>query len=1017
MKKIISIILSISIVVVSLLNVTYSKANEKRNQLFKGLNYDVEFSVDCSWEGGYIGTITIINTGKSIINDWNIRIPMNGEKISNIWNAKMTEEAGNNCVFENVGYNKKIAPDDKISFGFMVNESFSKFPDYFELLDNQEIILKDSYSVEYKIDKCWKNGFLGKLIINNLLNDTLKNWRLDVCFANDISSIWNGKIEKINNREYIFTGEDYNCDIKAGESVEIGFICSTTNYAAKIEPVKFTYTSIRSRAGKEEITENIYEIMNNCYIEYANGDSNKCVTRDINFVVPEKYKKYVSWQISDSNIINYDGKIKRKNVDNNVKIKKIIIYHGEKIEKNIDITIKGKCLYSVSQLKDYSINEIEKMNSDNKDYDVEIGSLGYVQEIYGRYSDVSVDSWETALYSLYNVQTALGINDPFTELYPMSCNEDQNGYTFSFKQIHCGLDVFDRGVTISCDIDGVTTMLSSSYLPITSLIESAPSLSPLEGEKIIKKEFDGVVRSIQENPKLYMIKLIDRETIGWAYNVIVCENEERYNNYLVIVDANNSKVLGYYCLTNYSQGCKCLGYDITNSKREFIGTKEASDRYIMVDPVRKLDVREIKGENIYTRIVSSTKSDRDWDKNSVSLMANAQEVYDYYKDLEGFHRRGFDGKRNSMKMGINKDVTNNAEWINGENLLVCGIGDGAKMYQNDKQNGYFFRFKEGVAIASLDIVAHEYTHAHFANISDGRILAYSCGIPQAISEAYSDILACFIDGNWTIGEDVVKEKCMRNIKNPNISGNPQKIWDEYYDYSEIVSGKKVENVDGHNNSTVLSHAAYLMYDRLSQLGDGIDYKKQLASVWASSMYTYGGIENDFYTVRQKIMQAKKYPKLKSKKKMQIIRDSFNECNITKAICDKDYKYFSKLNRSGGIFASALNNEVNYYGKVVVADSDNNIGNNKPLNDVRVNMYFEDQGVGNAKTQTNGYYKFAVNDFSECRLNLKKNNYLSEDMYVGNEYEGIRNNVYCDTVELIPQELNGMGRQAAIYKMQ
>ena len=125
------------------------------------------------------------------------------------------------------------------------------------------------------------------------------------------------------------------------------------------------------------------------------------------------------------------------------------------------------------------------------------------------------------MYSLYNVQTALGINDPFTELYPMSCNEDENGYTFSFKQIHCGLDVFDRGVTISCDIDGVTTMLSSSYLPITSLIESAPSLSPLEGEKIIKKEFDGVVRSIQENPKLYMIKLIDRETIGWVYNVIV----------------------------------------------------------------------------------------------------------------------------------------------------------------------------------------------------------------------------------------------------------------------------------------------------------------------------------------------------------------------------------------------------------------------------------------------------------------------------------------------------------------
>ena len=61
----------------------------------------------------------------------------------------------------------------------------------------------------------------------------------------------------------------------------------------------------------------------------------------------------------------------------------------------------------------------------------------------------------------------------------------------------------------------------------------------------------------------------------------------------------------------------------------------------------------------------------------------------------------------------------------------------------------------------------------------------------------------------------------------------------------------VENVDGHNNSTVLSHAAYLMYDRLSQLGDGIDYKKQLASVWASSMYTYGGLKMIFIQLDRK----------------------------------------------------------------------------------------------------------------------------------------------------------------------
>ncbi|MDE6566835.1 MAG: hypothetical protein K2K70_03760, partial [Lachnospiraceae bacterium] len=134
------------------------------------------------------------------------------------------------------------------------------------------------------------------------------------------------------------------------------------------------------------------------------------------------------------------------------------------------IMISSLLLMSISmaktenQIQDYSLSEIKQMNASDEEFDFTMNEEGYLEELYGTYSDITVDSWETALYSLYNIKSLLGIDNPFEELEFQECFHDDSGYVYSFRQINKGELVSDRGLVISCDGRGKINMLSSSYL-------------------------------------------------------------------------------------------------------------------------------------------------------------------------------------------------------------------------------------------------------------------------------------------------------------------------------------------------------------------------------------------------------------------------------------------------------------------------------------------------------------------------------------------------------------------------
>lgn len=122
-------------------------------------------------------------------------------------------------------------------------------------------------------------------------------------------------------------------------------------------------------------------------------------------------------------------------------------------------------------------------------------------------------------------------------------------------------------------------------------------------------------------------------------------------------------------------------------------------------------------------------------------------------------------------------------------------------------NAQEMHFGEG--FATLDVTAHELTHALISATAN---LVYR-GESGALNEAIADMFASNLDGNWTIGEDL-PDGAIRDMSDPEAYGQPAHV-DDYV----------VTNLDHggvHINSGIPNHAYYLMVE-----GIGRDASEQI----------------------------------------------------------------------------------------------------------------------------------------------------------------------------------------------
>lgn len=221
---------------------------------------------------------------------------------------------------------------------------------------------------------------------------------------------------------------------------------------------------------------------------------------------------------------------------------------------------------------------------------------------------------------------------------------------------------------------------------------------------------------------------------------------------------------------------------------------------------------------------------------AVDAHYGAVATYDYYKNTHG--RNSYDGNNAPITSTVNYDDIpggagyNNAGW-NGQQMIY-GDGDGSQF----------------IALVSLDIAAHELSHA-VTGASARLIYQNESG---ALNEAFSDIMAVMVDrDDYKIGEQSytpgTSGDALRYLDNPPAGNQPDHYADRYTgtgDYGGV-----------HINSGIANKQAYLMIAGGTFRGQAVQSvgRNVTEKVWYRALTQYFTQSTNFAGARQGTIQA------------------------------------------------------------------------------------------------------------------------------------------------------------------
>jgi len=207
-----------------------SKSNSK--SAIDSSDYNVNFAVTSDWCSGFVGNITVENTGQEEIKKWRIEFDFDYNIIS-IWNAHIVDHQGNHYVIEGESYNSIINPGGNVSFGFQGSPGNVSVNPVNYVLEGEtpEPPEENEYTngdvtITYNTVSDWGSGFTGEIKIENGGSKQINNWAVEFDFNHNITSTWNAKVNSHSGNHFVITPESYNGTIYPGGSVSFGFVGS-----------------------------------------------------------------------------------------------------------------------------------------------------------------------------------------------------------------------------------------------------------------------------------------------------------------------------------------------------------------------------------------------------------------------------------------------------------------------------------------------------------------------------------------------------------------------------------------------------------------------------------------------------------------------------------------------------------------------------------------------------------------------------------------------------------------------
>jgi Zn-dependent metalloprotease len=371
---------------------------------------------------------------------------------------------------------------------------------------------------------------------------------------------------------------------------------------------------------------------------------------------------------------------------------------------------------------------------------------------------------------------------------------DELGMTHArFAQRAGDWPVWGGELLLHFDGDGSLVRINGRWVPIPSL-PAAPVKNADEARVLAVDAARTAYPAVDPTafttgaPKLYVYPMGDAIALAWRVQLDVADDTEA----MVLesfVDAVNGTLLHSAEITAYLDGS---GVGVLGDQQPLVVAKNGAS-YILEDTTRGMPASRTYTANGTTRLPGTAVRSKDptsWDVDGVApgaavdAHAYVATTWDYFAKV---HKRlGWDGKNKGVHATVHYGPRYDNAFFDGKQL-VFGDGDGSD----------FSAFA-----GALDVVAHEFTHG----VTYRTAKLGMEGENGALNEALSDIFGCFVEGNWQMGEAIYHPSghaaAMRDIAHPHLSNNPERM-SEYVD-------SPADNGGVHVNSTIVSHAAYLM---------------------------------------------------------------------------------------------------------------------------------------------------------------------------------------------------------------
>ncbi|CAM4046121.1 M4 family metallopeptidase [Mesobacillus zeae] len=446
----------------------------------------------------------------------------------------------------------------------------------------------------------------------------------------------------------------------------------------------------------------------------------------------------------------------------------------------------------------------------------------------------------------------LGAKSAYESFKVVSQESDQlGGEVVRLQQVYNGVPVWGSTQAARVDKHGVLKAFSGT---VASELDKK-GLKNLEKKKSLKQAIElaeadlGFKPAYEQKPSAELVVYPAGEKAVYAYHVNLNFLSPEPGNYEYIIEAESGKILNKFNAIDTAgkptKGTDAVGTGIgVLGDNKTLNTMLSSGMYYLQDNTRGSGIFTYDAKN-GQRLPGSLWADADnnlnasYDGAAVDAHFYAGVTYDYYKNV--FNRNSYDNRGAAVKSTVHYSRNyNNAFW-NGSQM-VYGDGDGTTF---------------APLSGSLDVIAHELTHAVTDTSSDLIYQNESGALNEALSDIFGTLVEYYDNRNpdFEVGEDVYTPQrsgdALRSMSDPTKYGDPDH-------YSNRYTGTG-DNGGVHTNSGIINKAAYLMSQGGSHYGvnvTGIGNDK-MGAIFYRANTVYFTASSTFSQARAGAVQAAK----------------------------------------------------------------------------------------------------------------------------------------------------------------